>query len=43
MRHGYRVASGGKVFHSHPGNDGDALLKKPKDPSRQLGKIIWSW
>ena len=28
MRHGYRVASGGKVFHGHPGNDGDALLKK---------------
>ncbi len=29
MRHGYRVASGGKVFQSHPGNDGDALIKRP--------------
>ena len=38
MRHGYRVASGGKVFHGHPGNDGDALLKKPKDPRPPAGK-----
>ena len=38
MRHGYRVASGGKVFHGRPGNDGDALLKKPKDPRPPAGK-----
>jgi arylsulfatase A-like enzyme len=38
MRHGYRVASGGKVFHGNPGNDGDSLLKKPKDPRPPAGK-----
>ena len=38
MRHGYRVASGGKVFHGHPGNDGDSLFKKPKDPRPPAGK-----
>lgn len=32
MKNGYRVASGGKVFHGGPGNDGDALLKRPRDP-----------
>ncbi|MEM9160895.1 MAG: sulfatase [Verrucomicrobiota bacterium] len=29
---GYRVASGGKVRHGGPGNIGDSLLKRPKDP-----------
>ena len=35
---GYRVASGGKVFHSGPGNTGDALLKRPRDPRPPKGK-----
>ncbi len=29
---GYRVASGGKVHHGGPGNAGDSLLKRPRDP-----------
>ncbi|HIK95551.1 MAG TPA: iduronate-sulfatase and sulfatase 1 precursor [Planctomycetes bacterium] len=29
---GYRVASGGKVHHGGPGNTGDSLLKRPRDP-----------
>ncbi|MCP4785674.1 MAG: sulfatase [Fuerstiella sp.] len=29
---GYRVASGGKVHHGGPGNAGDSLLRRPKDP-----------
>ena len=32
MESGYRVASGGKVFHGHPGKIGDALLPRPRDP-----------
>jgi arylsulfatase A-like enzyme len=35
---GYRVASGGKVHHGGPGNDGDALLKRPDDPKPPKGK-----
>ena len=35
---GYRVASGGKVFHSGPGSSGDALLKRPRDPRPPPGK-----
>ena len=35
---GYRVASGGKVFHGGPGNAGDALLKRPRDPRPPKGK-----
>ena len=38
MDNGYRVASGGKVFHGTPGKDGDALFKKPKDPKPPKGK-----
>ena len=29
---GYRVASGGKVHHTGPGSNGDAILKRPGDP-----------
>lgn len=29
---GYRVASGGKVHHTGPGNNGDSILKRPGDP-----------
>ncbi|MFT7632482.1 MAG: arylsulfatase A-like enzyme [Mariniblastus sp.] len=36
--HGYRVASGGKVFHGGPGNVGDALLRRPRDPKPPKGK-----
>ena len=32
MENGYRVASGGKVFHGNPGKHGDVLFKKPGDP-----------
>ncbi|MGI9241660.1 MAG: sulfatase [Verrucomicrobiales bacterium] len=35
---GYRVASGGKVFHGGPGNVGDSLLKRPRDPRPPKGK-----
>ena len=35
---GYRVASGGKVFHGGPGNTGDALLRRPRDPKPPKGK-----
>ncbi|MDB4459092.1 sulfatase [bacterium] len=35
---GYRVASGGKVFHGGPGSSGDALLKRPSDPRPPKGK-----
>ncbi|MEM7146588.1 MAG: sulfatase [Verrucomicrobiota bacterium] len=38
MANGYRVASGGKVFHGGPGNDGDALLNRPRDPKPPKGK-----
>ena len=36
--HGYRVVSGGKVFHGGSGNVGDALLKRPRDPKPPKGK-----
>jgi arylsulfatase A-like enzyme len=42
MQHGYRVVSGGKVFHGHPGKDGDALLQKPRDPRPPVGKDRFS-
>ena len=38
LDHGYRVASGGKVHHGGPGNAGDALLKRPKDPKPPAGE-----
>ncbi len=38
MDNGYRVASGGKVFHGHPGKIGDALLARPRDPKPPKGK-----
>ena len=38
MNNGYRVASGGKVFHGTPGKHGDALFRKPKDPTPPPGK-----
>ena len=36
--HGYRVASGGKVHHGGPGNQGDSLLRRPRDPKPPAGK-----
>ena len=38
MNNGYRVASGGKVFHGTPGKHGDSLFRKPKDPTPPPGK-----
>ena len=38
MDHGYRVASGGKVFHGTPGQYGDSLFRKPGDPKPPKGK-----
>ena len=38
MESGYRVASGGKVFHGHPGKIGDALLPRPRDPRPPEGE-----
>ena len=38
MENGYRVASGGKVFHGTPGKFGDSLFKKPADPKPPKGK-----
>ena len=38
MDSGYRVVSGGKVFHGNPGKVGDALLKRPGDPRPPKGK-----
>ena len=38
MDHGYRVASGGKVFHGTPGKAGDALLQRPRDPRPPKGE-----
>ncbi|MEC7717245.1 MAG: sulfatase-like hydrolase/transferase, partial [Planctomycetota bacterium] len=38
MDHGYRVASGGKVFHGTPGQHGDSLFRKPGDPKPPKGK-----
>lgn len=35
---GYRVASGGKVFHGSPGIVGDSLLRRPADPRPPKGK-----
>ncbi len=38
MDRGYRVASGGKVFHGTPGRVGDALFRRPRDPKPPKGK-----
>ena len=38
MQSGYRVVSGGKVFHGGPGSDGDAILKRPPDPKPPKGE-----
>ena len=38
MDNGYRVVSGGKVFHGTPGKHGDSLFKKPNDPKPPNGK-----
>ncbi len=38
MDSGYRVASGGKVFHGNPGRVGDALLPRPRDPKPPKGE-----
>ena len=38
MENGYRMASGGKVFHGNPGKAGDALLRRPGDPKPPKGK-----
>ena len=38
IANGYRVASGGKVFHGHPGKIGDALLSRPRDPRPPKGE-----
>ncbi len=38
MESGYRVASGGKVFHGNPGKVGDALFQRPRDPKPPEGK-----
>ena len=38
LNNGYRVASGGKVFHGTPGKFGDALFKRPRDPKPPKGK-----
>ena len=35
---GYRVASGGKVFHGGPGSTGDSLLPRPRDPRPPKGQ-----
>lgn len=42
MNHGYRVASGGKVFHGTPGRHGDSLFQKPNDPKPPKGKNNFS-
>ena len=38
MNQGYRVASGGKVFHGTPGRYGDSLFRKPADPKPPKGE-----
>ena len=38
MNSGYRVVSGGKVFHGTPGKDGDVLFKRPRDPKPPKGE-----
>jgi len=38
MDNGYRVASGGKVFHGNPGKVGDSLFQRPGDPRPPKGK-----
>ncbi len=35
---GYRVASGGKVFHGGPGSTGNSLLPRPRDPRPPKGQ-----
>ncbi|MEM7014924.1 MAG: sulfatase [Verrucomicrobiota bacterium] len=37
-KNGYRVASGGKVFHGGPGNTGDSIQKRPRDPKPPKGE-----
>ena len=37
-QNGYRVVSGGKVFHGGPGSAGDSLLKRPRDPRPPKGE-----
>ncbi len=38
MDSGYRVASGGKVFHGNPGKVGDSLFNRPRDPKPPKGE-----
>lgn len=38
MDQGYRVASGGKVFHGNPGKVGDSLFGRPRDPKPPQGE-----
>jgi arylsulfatase A-like enzyme len=38
MENGYRVVSGGKVFHGNPGKHGDVLFNRPRDPKPPKGK-----
>lgn len=38
MDRGYRIASGGKVFHGNPGKVGDSLLPRPQDPKPPEGR-----
>ncbi len=38
MDRGYRVASGGKVFHGNPGKVGDSLFARPRDPKPPKGE-----
>ena len=38
MDKGYRVASGGKVFHGNPGKIGDSLFGRPRDPRPPKGE-----
>ncbi|MGA0867928.1 MAG: sulfatase [Planctomycetota bacterium] len=37
-QNGYRVASGGKVFHGGPGRSGSALFARPADPKPPEGE-----
>jgi arylsulfatase A-like enzyme len=38
MDNGYRVASGGKVLPTGPGNAGDSILQRPRDPKPPPGE-----
>lgn len=42
MQSGYRVVSGGKVFHGNPGRVGDSLFERPGDPKPPKGKNNFS-